>query len=76
MKYFRIGYCPPSPGPYSSPYIGKVRAFNETYIEQSIEYAINNSNLPIYVKTSYGKKYIPITFNTLLKYGQKNYVNI
>ena len=56
--------------------MSKVRAFNETCIEQAIEYAINNSNLPIYAKTSYGKKYILITFNTLLKYGQKNYVNI
>ena len=51
MKYFRVGYCPPNPGPWSNVY-GRVRAYNENEIVHAIEYAKANPNMPLYMKTS------------------------
>lgn len=67
MKYFRVGYCPPNPGPYNSPY-RIVRAFNENNIDSAIEYALKNPNMPLYMKMSYGKKYVEITLDKLKSY--------
>ena len=67
MKYFRVGYCPPNPGPWSNVY-GRVRAYNENEIVHAIEYAKANPNMPLYMKTSYGKAYIKITLKQLKSY--------
>ena len=67
MKYFRVGYCSPNPGPWSYVY-GHVRAYNENDIVHAIEYAKANPNMPLYMKTSYGKAYIKITFKQLESY--------
>lgn len=69
MKYFRIGYCPPSPGPWSRVY-RHVRAYNENEIDHAIQYAKENYREPIYMKSSYGKRYIEITFDKLLEYAK------
>lgn len=69
MKYFRIGYCPPNPGPWSKVY-GYVRAYNENEIEHAIQYAKEHNALPIYVKSSYGKAYKEITFKQLQSYSK------
>ena len=67
MKYFRVGYCPPNPVPWSSVY-GRVRAYNENEIVHAIKYAKANPNMPLYMKTSYGKAYIKITLKQLKSY--------
>ena len=67
MKYFRVGYCPPNPGPWSRAY-GHVRAYNENEIDLAIEYAKAHPNMPLYMKTSYGKAYIKITLKQLESY--------
>lgn len=74
MKYFRIGYCPPNPGPNGSPY-GYVRAYNENEIERAIEYAKAHPQLDIYMKTSYGKRYNKITFEKLISYYDSSNYN-
>ena len=63
MTYFRIGYCPPNPGPWGSPY-GSVRAYSEKEIDNAIE----NPYMPIYLKSSYGKAYRQITLEKLCIY--------
>ena len=64
MKYFRVGYCPPNPGPWSNVY-GHVRAYNENEIVHAIKDAKANPKMPLYMKTSYGKAYIEITLKQL-----------
>lgn len=68
MKYFRIGYCKPSPGMHSSPYLGDVKAFSEENIQQAIEYAKTKPNLPVYMKKNYGARYEEITLEQLLNF--------
>lgn len=70
MKYFRIGYCPPNPGPWSRIYEG-VHAYNETEIDNAIKRAKEKPNYPIYMKPSYGKRYREITFDRLLEYAEQ-----
>lgn len=70
MKYFRVGYCPPNPGPNGSPY-GRVRAYSEEHIDMAISYAKENPNMPLYMKPSYGKAYKEITFKQLEEYKFK-----
>lgn len=67
MKYFRVGYCPPNPGPQFRAY-GNVRAYNENEIDLAIEYTKMHPNMPLYMKTSYGKAYNEITFKQLQAY--------
>lgn len=69
MKYFRIGYCPPSPGPWSRIY-GHVRAYSENEIANAIKYAQEKPNMPIYMKANYGAKYNEITFSKLCEYAK------
>ena len=68
MTYFRIGYCPPNPGPWGSPY-GSVRAYYEKEIDNAIEYAIANPHMQIYMKSSYRKAYRQIILEKLLSYN-------
>lgn len=69
MKYFRIGYCPPNPGPNSRIY-GWVRAYNENEIQHAIDYALKcKLQMPIYMKPSYGAAYREITYERLLEYA-------
>ena len=51
MRYFRIGYCPPNPGPWGSPY-GSVCAYSEKEIDNAIEYALEKPHISIYMKSS------------------------
>lgn len=67
MKYFRVGYCPPNPGPWGSPY-GSVRAYSEKEIDNAIEYALEKPYMSIYMKSSYGKAYRQITLEKLCSY--------
>lgn len=69
MKYFRIGYCPPNPGPWSRKY-RHVRAFSENEIDHAIKYAQENSKEPIYMKANYGARYNEITFSKLCEYAK------
>lgn len=69
MKYFRIGYCPPNPGPNGSPY-GYVRAYSENNITLAIQYAQEHPKEPIYMKANYGARYNKISFSKLYEYAK------